>query len=324
MIKRANPVFILTGLFIILILVAALSVYIGPTSSRDPVILWQIRLPRVFLGLIVGFSLSAVGAIFQSLLRNPLADPYVLGTSSGACVGALLGLELRNLFPEHVILSAFSFYILVFLGAFGATITSYLMARTEKQVPIVNLVLSGVIVTTLCSAFIMLFFTLQHHDSFSVFFFLLGSLLEGSWNLIAVSSIIIFLGTGAAYLYARDLDVLSLGEEKAASLGIEVEKLKLTLFGIGSLIVSAAVAVSGTIGFVGLIVPHMARLIIGPKNRILIPASALMGGILLILADSLARTIAKPIEIPVGIIMSLAGAPFFLWLLKRKQKTKYF
>ena len=278
----------------------------------------------MILGALVGFSLSAVGAVFQSLLRNPLADPYVLGTSSGASVGMLVGMELRMLLPGHVVFSTFAFYITVFLGAFGATTASYIIARTNKQVPIVNLILSGAIVTTLCSALVTLFFTLKHHDSFSVFFLLMGSLAEGSWNFIAISGAIVGAGAWACWLYARQLDIISLGEEKAASLGINVERVKLILFAVGSLMVSAAVAAAGTIGFVGLIVPHMARFILGPRNRLLIPCSALMGSILLIVADTLARTIAQPIEIPVGIIMCIVGAPFFLWLLKTRQKSKYF
>ena len=324
MIPKPKIAVILPALLLLLLITAFFSVFIGPVKTMDPAILLQIRLPRVLLGMIVGIALATVGAVFQSLLRNPLADPYVLGTSSGAAVGALLGLHLRSLFPDSIVFSTFSFYSMVFIGAFGATTATYLIARTEKQVSIVNLLLSGVIVTTLCSAAIVLFFTLQHHDSFSVLFFLMGSMIEGNWGSISISASIILSGCAIAFLFSRDLDAISLGEEKARSLGIEIEKLKFILFGLGSLIVSAAVAVSGTIGFIGLIGPHPARLLVGPKNKILIPFSGLLGGILLILTDALARTVANPIEIPVGIITSLLGAPFFLWLLKRRGKVRYF
>ncbi len=198
------------------------------------------------------------------------------------------------------------------------------MARSDRQVSIVNLLLSGVIVSTFCGALILLFFTLQSENAFSLFFFFMGSLIEGNPELIWISAGIILSGCAGSYFLARNLNLLSLGEEKARHLGLEVESFKLLTFALASLVVSAAVAVSGTIGFVGLLVPHMARLLVGPDHKILLPASALGGSILLVLADDIARTAASPIEIPVGIIMSLIGAPFFLWLLRRKGKSSYF
>ena len=310
--------FYLPGLFFLMGLVALLCLFLGPTHSLDSFILTEVRLPRVILGMLVGISLAVVGTMFQSLLRNPLADPYVLGTSSGASLGALLGLHLKNYFPQG---GLFLFYLCIFCGAFGATLLSYAIARSKKQVPITNLVLAGVIVSTLCGAVIMLIFSLQQHDSFSIFFFLMGSLQEASWKTIAISSLVSAFSIALSYCYSKDLDILSLGEEKAFSLGINVEKLKYILFGLGSLMVSATVALAGSIGFVGLVVPHIARLMVGPRNKILIVVSAFLGTIILMLADALARTVFRPIEIPVGIIMALLGAPFFLWLLKRKGKV---
>ena len=155
-------------------------------------------------------------------------------------------------------------------------------------------------------------------------FFLMGGLVEMNRNLIGISAALILAGCGASLLVARSLNILSLGEEKAKSLGVRVERLKFAAFCLASLIVSAAVAVAGPIGFVGLIVPHAARLIVGPNHRVLIPTSALAGGILLVLTDALARTVARPVEIPVGVITAMFGAPFFLWLLRRKRKSTYF
>jgi iron complex transport system permease protein len=274
--------------------------------------------------MIVGAALAASGVLFQGLLRNPLADPYILGTSGGAALGMLAAYFLSRLLPHHAVFSTFSYYFCIFLGAFGATVSSYLIARTERSVTVVNLLLAGVIVSTFCGALVFLFFSLQNTESFSMFFFLMGSLMEGGWSRIAVSAALILAGLLLGLLFTQDLNILSLGEEKARSLGIEVERLKFLLFGIASLLVAAAVAVSGPIGFVGLVVPHVARLVVGPNNRVLLPTSVLLGATLLVLTDMLARTVASPIEIPVGVLTAMLGTPFFLWLLRRKRRERYF
>lgn len=315
---------IISVLFIILIIVGTLSVFVGPSKSLETSILLEIRLPRVLLGILVGMGLATAGVMLQGLLRNPLADPYVIGTSSGATLGALVATQLRQIFPNWVAFSTFTFYIIIFLFAFLATMSAYFLARSQKQVSIINLLLCGMIVSTFCGALILLFFVLQHKESFSVFLFLMGNLSEGHWPLIITSGVIIIVGIMLSLLFSRHLNILSLGEEKAQHLGIEVEKFKFLIFALVSLIVSAAVAISGAIGFVGLIVPHMTRFLTGPDHKILIPASALSGGILLILADDIARTAVQPIEIPVGVIMSMVGAPFFLWLLRKKRQSKYY
>lgn len=322
--KPSRPFWVLAGLSALLFVVASGAVFIGPTHTLDRLILWRIRVPRVLLGGLVGFALATAGALFQGLLKNPLADPYILGTSSGASLGVVLAFSLRSRFPELFGFSTLPFYGLVFLFGFLATNASYFIARTEKQVQIVSLLLSGVMVNAFCGALLMLFFSLQNRDSFSVFFFLLGSLVEGNWSLILTSGIIVAAAFAASLLFVRDLNIVSLGEEKAVHLGVEVEKLKLAIFGLGSLIVSAAVAVSGTIGFVGLVAPHVTRLLIGPNHKHLVPASALSGAILMIATDAVARTAASPIEIPVGVITAMIGAPFFLWLLRRKRRERYF
>jgi iron complex transport system permease protein len=238
-----------------------------------------------------------------------------LGTSGGAALGLLVGQWIGGVF---------FYYGMIFLGALCATLSSYLLARTERSVSIVNLLLSGMMVSAFCGALIFLFFTLQSHSTFSTIFFLMGSLMEGDWLLISISSTIIFLGMAMAFCLAPKLNIFSLGEEKVQTLGISVELFKFTVFILASLMVSAAVALAGPIGFVGLMVPHITRLIIGPNHRVLIPGAALIGGILLLMADALARTIAAPLEIPVGVITAMMGAPFFLWLLRKKRKEKYF
>ncbi len=324
MTRYKNPAVLLPAALILLAAVAYLSVYVGPIRTPDSDILWKVRLPRVVLGVLVGMALSTSGAVMQGLLRNPLADPYILGTSGGASVGAVIAFQVRELLPGNAFLSTLVFYGFIFAGSFLATWAAYLLARTDKQVSIVNLLLSGVIVSTLCGALIFLYFTLQTQNSFSIFFFWMGSLSESNWHLISVSAAIIVSGTLAAVAFGGKLNIMSLGEQKAHHLGISVEKLKIALFVLTSLLVSAAVAISGCIGFVGLVVPHVARLIVGPNHKVLIPCSAILGGVVLVCADNLARTVANPIEIPVGIIMSVIGAPFFLWLLKRKRKERYF
>lgn len=322
--KLIRAKYLIAILALALAAIAVASIYIGPVANPDPNILWKVRFPRVVLGILVGMGLASSGAIMQGILRNPLADPYILGTSGGAAIGTIIAYHIRDMMPGWVMLSTVAFYALIFLGSFAATCASYLIARSENQVSIVNLLLSGVIVSTLCGAVIFLYFTLLSDNSFSIFFFWMGSLTEGNWNLIGISAAIIILGIGVSLVFANNLNILSLGEQKAHHLGVSVEKMKFFLFALTSLIVSASVAISGCIGFVGLIVPHITRLIVGPNHKSLIPCSALLGGILLVCADDAARTIAQPVEIPVGVIMSLVGAPFFLWLLKRKRKARYF
>lgn len=298
----------------ILAAVSLAAVFIGPVFNPDTEVLLRLRLPRVVMAVIVGAGLSAAGAVLQGILRNPLADPYILGTSSGAGVGVIasliLGLET----------SSPLFYLLVITGAGGATFLSYSLARVEKRVPLTNLLLSGIIVSTFLGALILLFLSLLHRESFSILFFLMGSITEGSRTLTIASALLVSAGCAVSLLFARQLDILSLGEEKAIHLGVDAEKLKVILFSSCALMVGAAVAISGTIGFVGLIVPHILRLIVGPGHKKLIPASLLGGSIFLVSMDAVARTAAAPAEIPVGVITALTGAPFFIWLLRKKKK----
>ncbi|MCG2724932.1 MAG: iron ABC transporter permease [Elusimicrobia bacterium] len=306
----------LIALFI-LALFFGLSLFIGPTSLIGFDILFHIRLPRVMQAVIVGCALSVAGVIFQGVLKNPLCDPYIMGTSSGALIGAVLA-QFINLNQN-----SFFFYILIAVCALTATLIAYNLAKYKKQVSNVDLILAGVIISAFLSALVLLFLSLRRESALNIVFFMMGGLYETDKGLLIVVSVLVFLGIALSLALSRQLDIFSLGEEKAVHLGINTEKYKIIYFTIASLITACAVSISGTIGFVGLVVPHMARMLVGPSHFKLILASAIGGSIFLIVADAFARTIIAPSEIPVGIITALAGAPFFLWLLLRnREKVK--
>ena len=301
-------------IFILSLLVLAMTwaaLYIGPAATT-PEILFQLRLPRVLLGLIVGAGLATAGTLFQGLLRNPLADPYILGTSSGASFGVLLAAILHWRSP--VIL-----YSLSLLFALGSIVVVYRIAETQGRTPVQTLILSGVVVSTFLNALVFLGFSLFQRESFSALFFLLGTLAEPDPLLLKISGSLILISLIAICFFGRDLNVLAQGDETARHLGIDPEKSKKILFILASVIVAASVAVAGMIGFIGLIVPHCLRLILGPDHRSLLPASALGGALMLIALDAGARTLAAPREIPVGVLAALCGTPFFIYLLRRKK-----
>lgn len=310
------------GILILLLLVVALiclflgTVHILPFSKLSQIertILLEIRFPRILMGIIVGTGLAISGVIFQALLRNPLADPYLLGTSSGAALGITIGIFLG--------LEGTSFSLP--LAGFGFALLSlglvYNIARTNGRLPLHTLLLSGIIVSAFFSALVMLIMSLAKKQTYEAIFWLMGNLSETNFLLIKVVGGYVLVGGIITWCFWRDLNIISLGEEQAQHLGIEVKRVRKILFVLASLIVGAVVSVSGMIGFVGLIIPHMVRMIVGPDHRILIPASGLVGATFLLLTDTLARTIASPVEIPVGVITALCGAPFFIWLLIRKK-----
>jgi cobalamin transport system permease protein len=311
---KINKFLIALGVLAVLF---ALSLFIGPTSLNGFDILFHIRLPRVLQAVIAGCALSVAGVIFQGVLKNPLCDPYILGTSSGALLGAVLA-QLIGLNQ-----SSFFFYILIALCALAATFTAYNLAKHKKQVSNVDLILAGVIISTFLSALVLLFLSLHRESALNIVFFMMGGLYETDKGLLLAAAVLVFLGIVLALALSRQLDIFSLGEEKAIHLGINTEKYKIIYFTIASLITACAVSISGTIGFVGLVVPHMARMIVGPSHFRLILASAIGGSIFLIVADAFARTVIAPGEIPVGVITALVGAPFFLWLLlKNREKVR--
>lgn len=289
---------------------AALALVTGTVRDAGPEIIWGLRLPRMLAAAVVGSGLGFSGAVFQGLLKNPLSDPYILGTSAGAMAGAVLCSAFG------VGRSSPAFYPAVFAGAFGATFFTYSLAKIKKRPSAAHLVLSGVAVSAFLTALIMLFMTLYREHSLSLVYFLLGGFFPAEASLLAFSGAIVAAAVASGSLLWRYLDIFSLGEEKAAYLGADPDKVRLAFFALASLATAAAVALAGTVGFVGLIVPHVLRFLFGPSHRRLLLSSALGGALLLILADTAARTAAAPAEIPVGVITALFGAPFFIWLLR--------
>lgn len=280
--------------------------------SRDQYdILFQLRLPRILLAAAVGGSLATAGASYQALLRNPLAEPYLLGVSNGAAVGTMIALVFLG---AH----EWSRPVLAFAGALIATLAVYQLARGRAGATPDRLILAGVIVTTFLSSVIVFVTTLMDATRIRSFtFWLLGDLSGPTRSLLPLVISIAILGTLALTLNARSLNLLMLGERDAFDLGVEVGRVRIVVFVIASLLVGSSVAASGSVGYVGLVVPHLVRLSLGSDNRISIPAAALGGALFVIVADTIARTIIAPRELPVGAITALIGAPLFIYLLRR-------
>lgn len=289
-------------------------------SGISQTIVWQVRFPRVLLSLFVGAGLAACGCVFQGMLRNPLADPYTLGVSGGAALGATLGI----VFGLGNSLGQFSLPSCAFLGAFLCISLVYLVAQ-KRRFSVPTLILGGVILSFLFSACVMLILSISKaQDVHGAILWLMGDLSWASIPLIKVVVYFIIGGVGLLFLFSRDLNLLTLGEEKATHLGLETDLVKRLLFIITSLVTGACVAASGIIGFVGLIVPHFMRRFTGPDHQVLIPASILGGAIFLALCDTLARTIISPLELPVGVITGILGGLFFLTFLLRSKRWEIF
>jgi iron complex transport system permease protein len=288
-------------------------------SSDYGLIVVNIRLPRILLGIIVGASLSVAGTSFQALLRNPLADPYVLGVSSGAALGSILALIAE----PHLAISPLFAALLTPLGAFlgaAATITAvYFLGRREGQIDSSTLLLGGVITASFLSAVIMFLLNTLSGSLRGVSFWLMGDLstpLQKSlyWFL----GVGFFAAAGAIYTTAADLNLLLAGEKEAMHLGVDVPRVRLVVYIAASLLTGLAVSVSGAIGYVGLIVPHALRFIFGSDHRTLLPAAAIGGAIAVVFADTLARTVVAPSEVSVGAVTALVGAPLFIYLLRKR------
>lgn len=278
-------------------------------------ILFSLRLPRVLLAMAVGASLSVAGAGFQGFFRNPLADPYVIGASSGAALGAALAIVLG--LPNLNFLSSVS--LCAFLGALFATFLAFSISRfAGDPPPAVALLLAGTALSAFFSALLSLVLVLKDRDMHRVYYWLLGGLGMTSWPELLTVFPIMAAGAGIVYLASRPLDLLIQGDDVAQSLGLDVGRLRVLVAAGASLAAAAAVASAGIIGFVGLIAPHAMRIIVGPSHRRLLPASALGGALLVLTADIIARTIAAPLELPIGIITSVIGAPFFIFLLFKR------
>ena len=306
-------------LFLLLatLLLSVAALFVGPVSDPSWTIIWKIRFPRIILAIIVGCGLAGAGAVLQGVLRNPLADPFILGTSGAATAGVILASIL-----------GFQHYSVIYFLALGSALFSilivYKIAYINGRAPIQTIVLAGVIVGLFCNAMVFIFFSIFYQESFSILYYLLGTLTEGDMTRIAISGTIVAAGLTTTWFMSRELNILTQGEDNAFHLGVEVETAKRLLFIMASTMVAGAVAVAGMIGFVGLVVPHMMRIIVGPDHRVLIPASALGGAIFLLIADALARTLLPPLEIPVGALTALVGSPYFVYLLRKKRHTGEF
>ena len=285
-------------------------------------ILFQVRLPRVILAALVGAALSLAGAAYQGLFHNPLADPYLVGVSSGAGLGATLAMYL-GVHLSWAGLGAVP--IFAFAGALLATAVIYGLAQVGGKTPVTTLLLAGVAVAALLSA-VTTYIWLSAASAFqtvSILSWLMGSLALANWTHVWTLLPYVLLGGLVAMSGARALNLLQLDEDQARLLGLNVERSKLALVAANSLLTAAAVAVSGIIGFVGLIVPHAVRLVWGPDHRFLLPMSALVGGVFMIAADGVARTVLAPVEVPVGVVTAICGVPFFLYLLRKKKQAVF-
>jgi iron complex transport system permease protein len=275
-------------------------------------IVWEIRLPRVALALLVGAMLSVSGAIFQVLLRNPLADPYVLGVSGGAAVGGIAALLVAGSW------GGWSLSMGALLGALFTVTIVFLLAGGWRGASGDRLLLTGVVMASLWGACVTLFLSMSQDDRLrSLHFWLLGDLGQAPWLWGAGGACA--LGVLAAWMLGRSMNALAFGDRHAWSLGVSVRPARLALYGVGSLLTAVAVASAGAIGFVGLIVPHTVRLMGCHDYRVLVPLSALLGGTFLTVADTAARTVSAPVELPVGVVTAFVGVPFFLWLLRKER-----
>jgi iron complex transport system permease protein len=290
-------------------------------SAVERAILLEVRMPRVLVAGLLGGALAVAGVVFQALLRNPLADPYVLGVSGGASIGGVVALLLGL----GTIGGAFGSLIVpgfAFAGALGALLLIESIATVGGRLTVYTILLTGAIFNAFAAAliyFIQSIASLQQlHE---IVFYLMGRVPSLGYASVAVLALAVSLGAAALFLFSRSYNILSLGEEGAMHLGVDVERIKRITFVLGSLLTGLCVAVAGLIGFVGLVVPHMLRLIFGPDHRILLPAAFLGGGSFLILADLFARVIMAPNELPVGVVTALIGGPFFIYLLRTRARS---
>ena len=285
-------------------------------SPQQDAVLWNIRLPRIALAALVGGGLALAGAVLQGVFRNPLADPSLVGVSSGAALGAVASIVV-GIAPFGIA----SLPVAAFCGGMLAMLGVYGFARQGGRTEVVTLILAGIAINAIAGAITGLFIFLANDVQLrTIVFWSLGSLGGATWR--SVWAVLPFIGAGLLLLprWGRQLNLLVLGEREAQHLGMETERLRFLLVVLAALVTGAAVSVAGIVGFVGLVVPHIIRLIAGPDHRVLLPASVLAGATLLLLADLAARTLVLPRELPLGVVTALAGGPFFLWLLHRTRQ----
>lgn len=337
MVRRASTPLVVAGLAGVLGLAILASAGIGPvtvplgTTARilwahlipgehvatwpaaQDQIVWQFRLPRTLLAALAGCALAVAGTVLQAVIRNPLADPYVLGASSGASLGAVIALVLGASVPGLAVSGG------AFLGAGAAGVLVFVLAAKGGRVEALRLVLAGVALSYLFSAATSwITVTADHGKLPGLVFFLLGSVSAASWPMLTIPAVVALAGTGYAFLRAGHLNAVMTGDETATSLGVDVSRFRVEALVLTSLLTGAVVAVAGGIGFVGMVVPHVCRLIVGGDHHRLVPVAALSGAIFLVVIDVIARTAASPRDLPIGIVTAAVGAPFFIWLLRRR------
>lgn len=319
---KRNPKTVLTTLVFLLLISAVLALISGSVSvpfkdllSTQYRQIFYSRLMRLLLALFTGAGLSIGGVALQALLRNPLAEPYLLGTSSGAGLGAVAGIALG--------LSAAWTPFTAFAGALASIALVYFLSQQGATIPIHSLILSGVMVGMWFSAIMVFLASVCTNQALqSVVWYLMGSLQLYEVRLLITVGIIVLSGSTALYFFSQDLNAISIGEEEALHVGVEIERVKKIVFLLTAGITGALVAGSGMIGFVGLIVPHLMRFMVGPNHKVLFPSAALAGGIFLIVCDVLSRCLFPPIEIPIGVITAFIGVPLFMVILKRSHKGR--
>ncbi|CAM2875784.1 iron ABC transporter permease [Prescottella defluvii] len=339
---RVKPITVVVGLVVLLAALALASACIGqvPTSPAEvlgsvmhrigldigpmpshpsgEVTLWQVRFPRVILAILVGAALGCSGALLQGVFSNPLAEPGVIGVSAGAAVGASAAIVLGGAFTAGPAVAASAF-----VAGLITTTLVYLLARSEGRTEVVTLVLTGVAINAFAGGLIAFFtFVASPAARDQIVFWQLGSLNGASWNAVAIVAPMAIAGIAASMLIAPKLDLLALGESAARHLGVDVEKLRLIAIVIVAVLVSSGVAFTGIILFVGLVVPHVMRMLVGPGHRLLLPASVLGGAVVLLAADLGSRTLVENADLPLGMLTSLVGGPFFFWLLRRTRSRQ--
>ncbi len=288
-----------------------------PTHPQGDNTLWKVRFPRIAMALLVGAALAAAGALMQGIFGNPLAEPSVVGVSTGAAFAAAVVIVFQIQFAGSWTVALFAF-----AGGLITTLAVYFLSRSDGRTEVVTLVLTGIAVNAVCSAGLaMMIFLGDTAAREQIIFWQLGSLNGTRWQSVGIVAPLVVVGLVGAMLMARKLDVLALGDRAARHVGVDVERLRLAAIVLVALLTAAAVSFAGIIAFVGLVVPHLIRMIVGPGHRVLVPASALAGALLLLGADLIARTAVEYADLPIGMLTSLVGGPFFFWLLRRTRKT---
>lgn len=283
-------------------------------------IVLKLRLPRIILSALIGASLSIVGAALQGMFKNPMADPYVLGISSGASFGATIAIIFGL---ESMFLGSSAITLFAFIGAILTMLIVYSVSKIGNKVPVTLLLLSGIAISFMLSSLVSIIMVFNRDQVENIVFWVMGSVSTANWNQVLTLFPIFIICTVILLIFSRDLNIMSTGEETAKSLGVDVEVVKKMLIVVSSLLVATAVSVSGVIGFVGLIIPHTVRIFVGSDHRVVLPFSIIVGAIFLVICDTFARSVVPPMEIPVGAITSVLGAPYFIYFLYKNKKKVF-